>query len=78
MLCMTCGRKNTKNILKLKSSNLGKEKTKMAIGILSLTVGAIFLAVGFAGISTVEPPKSNRKETAYPYPTELKKEVFLR
>lgn len=50
----------------------------MAIGILSLTVGAIFLAIGFAGISTVEPPKSNRKETAYPYPTELKKEVFLR
>lgn len=50
----------------------------MAIGILSLTVGAIFLAVGFAGISTVEPPKSNSKKTIYPYPTELKKEVFLR
>jgi hypothetical protein len=50
----------------------------MAIGIMSLTIGAIFLAIGFAGISTVEPPKSNNKKTVYPYPTELKKEVFLR
>ena len=50
----------------------------MAIGIMSLTIGAIFLAIGFAGISTVEPPKPNNKETVYQYPTELKKEVFLR
>ena len=50
----------------------------MAIGIMSLTIGVIFLAIGFAGIITVEPPKSNNKKTVYPYPTELKKEVFLR
>ena len=50
----------------------------MAIGIMSLTVGAIFLAIGFAGISTVEPPTNKRRKTVYPYPTELKKEVFLR
>ena len=66
------GGRNKKRISKLKG------KTEMAIGIMSLTIGAIFLAIGFAGIGTVEPPKSNNKETVYPYPTELKKEVFLR
>lgn len=50
----------------------------MAIGILSLTIGALFTAIGFAGISTVEPPKNSKKEIVYPYPTELQKEVFLR
>ena len=43
----------------------------MAIGILSLAIGAICIAVSSAGIKEVEHPARETKTVVYPYPREI-------
>ena len=43
----------------------------MAIGILALTIGAIFTAISFAGISNVEHPAQEERKVNYPFPKEI-------
>lgn len=43
----------------------------MAIGVLSLAIGAVLFGASWAGISNAEPPRQEQKQTAYPYPKEL-------
>lgn len=43
----------------------------MAIGILALTFGGLFIAVSAMGIGKVEPPVKADKPVNYPFPKEL-------
>ena len=47
----------------------------MAIGILALTIGAIFTAISFAGIRSVECPAREERKVNFPYPKEINMEV---
>lgn len=43
----------------------------MAIGILSLLIGAICIAISSAGIDSVEPPAQKARKVEYPFPKEI-------
>ena len=43
----------------------------MAIGILALAIGTLFLLVSLADISKAEPERKTQKKIVYPYPTEI-------
>lgn len=43
----------------------------MAIGILALAAGALFLWISSMGIGDVEPPVKQHKTVEYPFPEEI-------
>lgn len=43
----------------------------MAIGLLALLIGFVFLAISGYGIGSVDHPVPEEKAVAFPYPEEL-------
>ena len=43
----------------------------MAIGILALAIGALFIAISNAGIRDVEPAVRKERPVRYPFPEEI-------